>query len=390
MVYKCLKPQANGDISRVNAYEALTLIQSLHMELLKLPANPAVQNISQKSIDTLMTCGHHMYNYMTVDPMRAEDCAFIMLQIGSVIALGMHGSRWSDDLEMSESNECDGQDDHFRQLERQKIEVDEMQIYASLHTWATSTWWDEVCTSDLAGACQESMYVLLDDEFTFSQKMACAMMLFSASNDLKVMSTITSPSTISLQSSTYIRELQKSGRITEQMNAIAEMSDSELGQQVIRDMITSFLIPRIEMFPRYTTLFNSEITKFIMENYPHIVRRAHMKATLTGPFLWHDLNEDELERTCVILAGIAVFLAPDIDSVRKKAAFNGRVDLPFVRSKRPSSGPLLQFSQQKWSCYIIEPNGSLTLQCSGEGMKGLERCALLFTHLYDSIKGESL
>jgi len=171
------------------------------------------------------------------------------------------------------------------------------------------------------------------------------------------------------------------------MNAIAEMSDSELGQQVIRDMITSFLVPRIEMFPRHTTLFNNEITKFIMENYPNIVRRAHMKATLTGPFLWHDLNEDELERTCVILAGIAVFLAPDIESVRKKTAFNGRVDLPFLRGKRPLSGPLLQFNQQKWSCYVIEENGALSLQCSGEGMRGLERSALLFTHLCDSIKG---
>ena len=380
-VYNCLKPDAECVISRVNAYEALRLIEALHMELLK--AN--TRRLPGNAIENLMKAGHFIYIFMTADPNRSNDCTVIMLLLASVIALGIHGSNWSDSCMDSSPQDGDDQSDvgTIQPTDRVPIKLEEMRVYVPLHSWATSTWWDDM-TRELPDVCKEAMYVLLDDEFAIAEKTACAMALFSASLDLEKSETLSSPSTIALHSSTYLRDLQKTGQHIERINAIADMSDSEIGQQVIRDLITSFLLPRIETFPRSTTLFNSDATRFIMEHHPDVVRRAHMKAQLTGPHLWRDLNEDELERTCVILAGIAVYLAPDIDAVRKKSAFNGRVQLPFVNGKPPSSGPLLRLTHQRWSCYVIGEDRSQTLQYSGEGLVGLQRCALLFTYLYDS------
>lgn len=360
---------------RVNAYEAFRQLRGLHAELLKLPSG--TRRISTRTVNHLIESGQHLYEFMTTDPSRCHDCTIGMLFLASVVALGLHGSKWTEG--------CDGEEeeDTLRQLDRVPLKLEEIRIYDSVHAWAVSTWWDDV-TSELANVCKEVMYVLLDDEVAIAEKTACAMALFSASLDLEKGAQITSPSTIALQSSAYLRELQKSGQSAERLNAIADMSDSEIGQQVIRDLITSFLMPRIELFPRPTTLFNSETTRFVMEHYPDVVRRAHIKAQLTGPYLWRDLNEDELERTCVILAGIAVYLAPDIDAVRKKSAFNGRVQLPFARGKLPVSGPFLRLTQKTWSCYMVEADRSHSLQCSGEGLAGLQRCVLLFTHLYDS------
>jgi len=379
-IYNCLKPDVEHVISRVNAYEALRLIEGLHVELLK----SSDRRIPGRAVDHLMKAGQFLYMFMTTDPNRYDDCAMIMLLLGSVIAIGIHGSSWADAADSMQHDEPTADVPvATRQTDRTSIKLDEMRIYVSLHSWSTSTWWDDM-SSELKEVCKDAMCVLLDDEFAIAEKMACAMSLFSASLDMEMGDVVSSPSTIALHSSAYIRELQKSGQYAERVNAIADMSDSEIGQQVIRDLITSFLLPRIETFPRATTLFNSEATRFIMEYHPDVVRRAHMKAQLTGPHLWRDLNEDELDRTCVILAGIAVYLAADVDAVRKKAAFNGRVQLPFLRGKPPASGPLLRLTHQRWSCYAVENDRSQTLQCSGEGLAGLQRCALLFTHLYDS------
>lgn len=376
-VYTCLKPNIDGDILRVNAYEALKLLEGLHAELLKLPPTDR-RHLSGTAIDKLMASGHSLYQTMTNDPIRYDDHTMAMLLLASTVALGIHGSTWA---EASVRTEAPG-DDVLRQMDRVPIKLEEMRIYVSLYNWSVSTWWDDV-SSELTGVCKEVMYVLLDDEFAIAEKMACAMALCSASSDLSLGQKVASPSTIALQSSTYLRQLQVSGHAVERINAIADMSDSEIGQQVIRDLITSFLMPRIELFPRPTTLFNGEATRFIMEHHPDIVRRAHLKAQLTGPHLWRDLGEGELERSCVILAGLAVYLAPDIDSVRKKSAFNGRVQLPFARGKPPLVGPIILLTQQRWSCYVVEEDRSRTLQYSGEGLVGLQRCALLFTHLYD-------
>lgn len=379
-VYNCLKPGEDGNISRVNAYESIRLIEGLHIELLKSSS----RRLNANAIDKLMKSGHFLYKFMTTDPSRQYDCMMCMTFIASVIALGIHGSYWTESsFDQSDSGtNTTGVVDTVHQADRVAIKLEEMRIYVSLHSWATSTWWDDM-SCELKEVCKEAMHVLLDDEFAIAEKMACAMVLFSASIDLEMSEIVNSPSTMALHSGAYLRELQTSGQYVERVNAIADMSDSEIGQQVIRDLITSFLLPRIETFPRSTTLFNSEATRFIMEYHPDVVRRAHMKAQLTGPHLWRDLNEDELERSCVILAGLAVYLAPDIEAVRKKAAFNGRVQLPFVYGKPPLSGPLLRLTHQRWSCYVVEEDRSQTLQYSGEGLTGLQRCALLFTHLYD-------
>ena len=59
-VYNCLKPDAECVISRVNAYEALRLIEALHMELLK--AN--TRRLPGNAIENLMKAGHFIYIFM--------------------------------------------------------------------------------------------------------------------------------------------------------------------------------------------------------------------------------------------------------------------------------------------------------------------------------------
>lgn len=381
-VYNCLKPDAEGSIRHTNAYEALKQLHVLHGELLK-----QCQPIAPRSaVETLMLAGHNLYKFTPTDPTRSEESATLLLFLASTIALAVHGSRWADET-MAPCTEEEAEGDVARKLERVPVDLSEMRLFGSLHTWATSSWWDHVLEENLTETCKDALLVILDDEFNLGQKKACALAFFSASLELEASSHFksSSPSTISLQSSSYLRQLQHSGHVVERMNAIADMSDSEIGQQVIRDMITSFLLPRIEAFPRYTSLFNSETTRFIMEHHPDIVRRAHLKAMLTGPYLWRDLAEDELERTCVVLAGLAVFLASDVEAVRKKAGFNGRVILPFLRAKPPLEGPILQLTQRRWSCYLLNDSQTPILQCSGEGICGLERCVLLFTHLYEQM-----
>jgi len=382
-VYNCLNPDRNGAITRANAYEALKQLQILHSEFIKREA--AVR--SPSSVEALLSAGHNLYQFMSTDPVRSEESATILLFLASTIAMAMEGSRWSDETNANEEGGTSVEEQEaIRKVERVPIDLFEMKLFVPLHTWATSTWWDDV-SDELTDVCKDVIQVLLDDEFNVSQKTAAALAFFSASLDLELDSILklTSPSTVALQSSAYLRQLHHSGHVVERVNAIADMSDSEIGQQVIRDLITSFLVPRIEMFPRHTTLFNSETTRFIMEYHPDIVRRAHLKAMLTGPHLWRNLDEGELERTCVILAGLAVFLAPDIDSVRKKSAFNGRIILPFLRGKPPLEGPTLQLNQGRWSCYLMGHARTSVLQCSGEGVAGLERCVLLFTHLCEQM-----
>lgn len=212
------------------------------------------------------------------------------------------------------------------------------------------------------------------------------------------------------------------------VESLVGRADAELGAQVFRDLILSFTLPRGVVGLRHTLLLSRNTSTIATNKHGHLVGHAH-GAALQGPSrVWqHGVlgavpmlgegageapgernaeflhtaerlhneaeererqrlnNQDcvaaaEMERGCVLLAGLAMLFAPSSAEARKGLAYQGRVRLPFfsvpLERKEPKSSVELM-ADGSW-CYFQPQNARLVMKYRSFGLEALKVvCALL-------------
>jgi len=212
------------------------------------------------------------------------------------------------------------------------------------------------------------------------------------------------------------------------VESLVGRADAELGAQVFRDLVLSFTLPRGVVGLRHTLLLSRNTSSIATKNHARLVGHAH-SAALQGPSrVWEHgvlsaqpmLNEGagqapgekeaqflhtaerlhqeaaeaeqqrlnnadcvasaEMERGCVLLAGLAMLFAPSSSEARKGLAYQGRVRVPFFsvpleRTELKSNIELM--TDGSW-CYFEPKNGKITMKYRGSGLEALKVvCTLL-------------
>jgi len=212
------------------------------------------------------------------------------------------------------------------------------------------------------------------------------------------------------------------------VESLVGRADAEMGAQVFRDLVLSFTLPRGVVGLRHTLLLSRNTSTIATNKHGDLVGHAH-GAALQGPSrVWqHGVlgatpmlgegageapgernaeflhtaerlhneaeererqrlnNQDcvaaaEMERGCVLLAGLAMLFAPSSIEARKGLAYQGRVRLPFFsvpleRTEPKSSVELM--TDGSW-CYFQPEHARLAIKYRGFGLEALKVvCALL-------------
>ena len=156
--------------------------------------------------------------------------------------------------------------------------------------------------------------------------------------------------------------------------AIAQAAESEMGQSILRDLVLSFLLPASVIGVRRGMLLSRAASTEAGIDHPTAVSRAHDTAMAGAEFIWEN-GEDELERMCSILAGVAILTTKGgHDPIRTLEAFGGRVSLPFLETSGVGAVGMrmaLIPNPKRWILYKINNNGTVKVLSSLTGFHGL-------------------
>ena len=152
---------------------------------------------------------------------------------------------------------------------------------------------------------------------------------------------------------------------------------------MLRDLILSFKLPRSVVRIRRTCLLSRESNKEATENYSTILTGAHDAAMRGAPWSYAE-DPDPTHKMCALLAGLAVQLCRNSQSVRKDDMFYGRVELPFLETTTPDPFvPRLALIEHTgdWVVYHLDQRKSPVVQLRQQGLEGLKQGVLLFRKL---------
>ena len=163
--------------------------------------------------------------------------------------------------------------------------------------------------------------------------------------------------------------------------SLAQAGESEAGQQILRDLLLSFLLPSSVIGVRRHLLMSRAASTAAGVDHADAVNTAHSVAMAGSEFIWQH-SKDELERACALLTGVAILTTRGgEDPIRKKDAFVGRISLPFFETTPPPPGVkrlALIPDQRRWVLYKIGKDGAPNVQCNLRGFEGLCDCLLEF------------
>lgn len=161
--------------------------------------------------------------------------------------------------------------------------------------------------------------------------------------------------------------------------AIVQAAESEAGQSILRDMVLSFLLPSSVIGVRRGLLLSRAASTHAGIDHPTVVGRGHDTAMAGAEFIWTN-GDDELERMCCLLSGLAILTTKGgSDPIRKLEAFNGRVSLPFLETTGLGQlGPRLALfpEARRWVLYRLDSKGTPKVLSSLSGFEGLCTCVL--------------
>lgn len=168
----------------------------------------------------------------------------------------------------------------------------------------------------------------------------------------------------------------------ERLSSIAECGESESGQQVLRDLILSFRLPRTVVGVRRTLLLSRESNKQATEQYSSILGDAH-DCALRGCKWSYEKDEDIIHKMCALLSGVAIQLCRDSHSVRKHDSFQGRVELPFLETRRdvmPGVARLALIEHTgEWVVFSLSSSQQPKVMLKASGFDGFRSAILLFS-----------
>ena len=137
---------------------------------------------------------------------------------------------------------------------------------------------------------------------------------------------------LSLSAVAYCGTINSEGVSQSKCKALISAGESEAGQQVMRDMVLSFLLPSSLVRVRRTLLLSREVAAKATVDYTDIVQFAHETAMEGLEWTWEH-SKHPLKLTCALLTAIACLTTREGDDpIRKADAFSGLVNLPFFNT----------------------------------------------------------
>lgn len=160
------------------------------------------------------------------------------------------------------------------------------------------------------------------------------------------------------------------------LRGIVDGADSEVGQQVLRDLILSFLLPRELLGARKTLLLPREASKRAGVEHGMLLSQAHDAAMRGAPWSFSD-DPEKVHRICALLSGLAMLQlakAKQAD-VRTAVPFDGMVQIGFLELQPSTHKKKLVYDEEidTWRVYSRDP---LTIHARGAGLEGLKTCIL--------------
>ena len=186
---------------------------------------------------------------------------------------------------------------------------------------------------------------------------------------------------LTLSNADFLSEANPSLR-DEKLVTIVDAAESEAGQQILRDLILSFALPRHVVGVRRTPLLGREANRLATEQHPKLLGAAHEAAMRGAEWSWAE-DPEPLHKVAALLAGLCILLAgrgETGDLLRKKDAFAGRVMLPFLETEPPPPAePRLGYvpHNDEWLVYTLSKSGKPVVQLRHMGLEGLSMAALL-------------
>ena len=178
---------------------------------------------------------------------------------------------------------------------------------------------------------------------------------------------------VSLSTSTTLQNLSPELR-AKKLLGVAQAGESEAGQQVVRDLMLSFLLPAGHVGVRRTLLLTRAASTDAGVDFPDLVARSHDVA-MAGTAWIYEHGTDQLERLCALLAGVAVLTTKgNDDPIRKADAFCGRVALPCFETRPPDPSALrivLIPHRRRWILFRLDKKGRPKVALSQRGFRGL-------------------
>ena len=160
------------------------------------------------------------------------------------------------------------------------------------------------------------------------------------------------------------------------LRGIVDGADSEVGQQVLRDLILSFLLPRELLGARKTLLLPREASKRAGVEHGMLLSQAHDAAMRGAPWSYSD-DENETHKICALLSGLAMLqLAKQKNAdVRIAVPFDGLLQIGFLELLPCTHKKRLVYDEEMdtWRVYSRNP---LTIHARGVGLDGLRACVL--------------
>ena len=148
-------------------------------------------------------------------------------------------------------------------------------------------------------------------------------------------------------------------------------------------MILSFKLPRQVVGVRRTCLLTRDSNRIATEKFPDILGGAHDCAMRGAKWTW-EKDEDRVHKMCALLAGIAVQMCRNAQSVRKDDMYRGRLQLPFLETQpaEPSAVrmALLEHSNE-WVVYQMSAKAVPVVKLRQQGFDGMVSAALQFVSM---------
>ena len=141
-------------------------------------------------------------------------------------------------------------------------------------------------------------------------------------------------------------------------------------------------MPRSVVGVRRTALLGRESNRIASEQHPAVLGAAHDCAMRGARWTWEQ-DEDPVHKMSALLAGLAVQMFANAQSVRKDDVFSGRVQLPFLETHPVAPGltrlAMLEHSHE-WVVYSMSPKGQPTVKLRQQGYEGMVAAALQFVN----------
>lgn len=147
-------------------------------------------------------------------------------------------------------------------------------------------------------------------------------------------------------------------------------------------MILSFSLPSWVIGTRRTPLLSREANAIATSQFTKELGAAHEAAMRGAQWSWQE-DPEQLHKVGALMAGLCILLAgrgEGTDHIRKRDAFRGRAQFPFLQTEPPVPGlSRLGFvpHSNTWLVYTVDRHGQPKVELKHVGFEGMCEAVLL-------------